>query len=143
MIADAFIEALGVGDVETFINDNIKFQIVLQTDSLGKVKKVMRFISDKKIPKNKIKKVVKVLLNGNYKFFLCYLDIYSDFDKEYALIKTTNNDIINNKILISTGFPGELMMPYGLEEIPISKIDFLIKQVKYYLSTVFNENKKY
>jgi len=146
LLAHSFIEMKGEKSICEMLDKNIRVTLYCKIDSFGHVCKIERmryFNSSNPNNKDTISKtsLESYLKEKKIQFFICYA--HDDgFSKEKS-IELCKEDFRNGDgeySLFLINFPGELMIGYDAEreklikqKMTLSKYDYLIRQIKYYL----------
>jgi hypothetical protein len=135
ILADAFVKVLGDSSVNQLLENKVKIGIVFKVDTLGSVICIAKFRSNTTFPKADMEKIEHYLINNNTRFCICYEKPFNDEKQSYDLIVHTNESIKKNNLILSAGFPGLLMIDYGLDSVngTQSKIEYLKNVINKYL----------
>jgi len=145
LLANSLIEMDGEKSVCEMLDNNVRVTLYCKIDSFGHVCKIERMRYFHLSKSNNKDTISKTCLESYFKkngirFFICYAhdDGYSK-EKSIELCKEDFRSGGEYGLLL-INFPGELMIRYDTEReklakqnITLSKYDYLIRQIKYYL----------
>ena len=138
-ISNAMVCIFGKDSVKQILKNNINIVFVCNVDSLGYIKKLERIWSKQEISDNFTVSIENYLVSNKIRFYICYAQDPPNITKT-CIVASVREHFKNNKgIIISYGFPGELMKLYEYEKekarekgFCLSKYDYFLKQISRY-----------
>ncbi|MBP1631523.1 MAG: hypothetical protein H6Q15_2416 [Bacteroidetes bacterium] len=143
LLAQSLIKAIGADNVKELIENEVSFLSVSDVDSLGRICKFDKLLSQKgSLPEDAMNKLELYLIKRETRFFICYDKLPGINDNDAYKIITEDLFARNEKsLIINVSFPGDLMILYEYEKEKaekrnrkLSKYVYLRRQIKKYLS---------
>ena len=141
-----FVQSLLDISGDDFVNklllNDIRFVVILEVDTLGRV---LTFVHASKVDSNIMNNIKNTLdyLKGNNVFFSkCYGLPMGAIKDSITLLANNRLKKENSRLYINIGFPGELLSMYDIKQseyikkgCSLSKLQYLKIQIKHYLDT--------